>query len=68
MERTLIKDLREKIDQQVTLKGWLQTLRDQKSMQFLVLRDKTGLAQVAHWKKATSIWQNSFRPSARNQP
>ncbi|MDD2521778.1 MAG: aspartate--tRNA(Asn) ligase [Anaerolineaceae bacterium] len=51
MERTLIKDLKEKIDQQVTLKGWLQTLRDQKSMQFLVLRDKTGLAQVAHWKK-----------------
>ena len=51
MERTMIKDLRNKIDQQVTLKGWLQTLRDQKSMQFLIIRDKTGLAQVAHWKK-----------------
>ncbi|MDY0125905.1 MAG: aspartate--tRNA(Asn) ligase [Anaerolineaceae bacterium] len=51
MQRTLIKDLREKIDQQVTLKGWLQTLRDQKSMQFLIIRDNTGLAQVAHWKK-----------------
>jgi len=51
MERTLIKDLGKKIDQQVTLKGWLQTLRDQKSMQFLILRDRTGLAQVAHWKK-----------------
>ncbi len=51
MERTLIKDLKEKVGQQVTLKGWLQTLRDQKSMQFLILRDKTGLAQIAHWKK-----------------
>ncbi len=51
MERTLIKDLKDKIGQQVTLKGWLQTLRDQKSMQFLILRDKTGLTQVAHWKK-----------------
>jgi aspartyl-tRNA synthetase len=51
MERTLIKDLKDHIGQQVTLKGWLQTLRDQKSMQFLILRDKTGLAQVAHWKK-----------------
>ena len=51
MERTMIKDLKEKIDQQVTLKGWLQTLRDQKSMQFLIIRDRTGLAQVAHWKK-----------------
>lgn len=51
MDRTLIKDLKEKVGQQVTLKGWLQTLRDQKSMQFLILRDKTGLAQIAHWKK-----------------
>ena len=51
MERTLIKDLKLKIGQQVTLKGWLQTLRDQKSMQFIILRDKTGLAQIAHWKK-----------------
>ncbi len=54
MERTLIKDLKDHIGQQVTLKGWLQTLRDQKSMQFLILRDKTGLAQVAHWKKRQS--------------
>ena len=51
MERTLIKDLKDHIGEQVTLKGWLQTLRDQKSMQFIILRDKTGLAQVAHWKK-----------------
>ncbi len=51
MERTFIKDLKTKIGHQVTLKGWLQTLRDQKSMQFLILRDKTGLVQIAHWKK-----------------
>ena len=51
MERTFIKDLKTKIGQQVTLKGWLQTLRDQKSMQFLILRDRTGLVQIAHWKK-----------------
>ena len=50
MERTLIKDLRGKIDQTVKLQGWLQTLRDQKKIQFLILRDPTGLAQVAHWK------------------
>ncbi|MEL7625282.1 MAG: aspartate--tRNA(Asn) ligase [Anaerolineaceae bacterium] len=55
MERTLIKDLKDKIDQQVTLKGWLQALRDQKSMQFLIIRDKTGLAQVAHWKKGNPL-------------
>ena len=38
MERTFIKDLKTKIGQQVTLKGWLQTLRDQKSMHFLTPR------------------------------
>jgi aspartyl-tRNA synthetase len=51
MERTLIKDLTDHIDEQVTIKGWLHTLRDQKNMQFLILRDRTGLVQVAHWKK-----------------
>ena len=50
MERTLIKDLRDKIGQTVMIQGWLQTLRDQKKIQFLILRDSTGLAQVAHWK------------------
>ena len=51
MERTLIKDLHQHIDQKVTIKGWLHTLRDQKNMQFLILRDRTGLVQVAHYKK-----------------
>jgi len=51
MERTLIKDLNQHIDQQVTVQGWLHTLRDQKNMQFLIIRDRTGLVQVAHYKK-----------------
>ena len=51
MERTLIKDLPEYIDQNVTINGWLHTLRDQKNMQFLIIRDRTGLVQVAHYKK-----------------
>ncbi|MEL7591173.1 MAG: aspartate--tRNA(Asn) ligase [Anaerolineaceae bacterium] len=50
MERTLIKDLRSKIDQTVKIQGWMQTLRDQKKIQFLILRDPSGLVQVAHWK------------------
>jgi len=51
MERTLIKDLPEHIDQKVMIQGWLHTLRDQKNMQFLIIRDRTGLVQVAHYKK-----------------
>lgn len=50
MERTLVKDLRSMIGQSVKLQGWLQTLRDQKKIQFLILRDPSGLVQVAHWK------------------
>jgi aspartyl-tRNA synthetase len=50
MERTAIADLRSKIGETVLVQGWLQTLRDQKKMQFLILRDRTGMLQVAHWK------------------
>jgi aspartyl-tRNA synthetase len=50
MERTYIQDLRSAVDQTVQIKGWLQTLRDQKKLQFLILRDPTGLVQVTHWK------------------
>jgi nondiscriminating aspartyl-tRNA synthetase len=44
--RTSIADLPDLIGQTVTLRGWVNALRDQKSMQFLILRDASGLAQV----------------------
>lgn len=50
MERTFIADLRQHIGEEVKIQGWLQVLRDQKKMQFLVIRDTTGAAQVAFWK------------------
>lgn len=50
MTRIDIRDLKGHIDEVVTVKGWLQTLRDQKKMQFLILRDRTGLVQVAHYR------------------
>jgi len=50
MTRTVIRDLKDHIDEVVTIKGWLQILRDQKKMQFLILRDRTGLVQVAHYR------------------
>ena len=39
MDRILIKDIDNYFDKQVTVKGWVETIRDQKKMQFLVLRD-----------------------------
>ncbi|HWQ04019.1 MAG TPA: aspartate--tRNA(Asn) ligase [Longilinea sp.] len=50
MERTFIADLRQHIGEEVKIQGWLQVLRDQKKMQFLIMRDTTGSAQVAFWK------------------
>jgi nondiscriminating aspartyl-tRNA synthetase len=44
--RTLIVDLPEKVGQQATVRGWVQAIRDQKSVQFVIVRDETGLAQV----------------------
>ena len=50
MERIQIGKLREHLDQTVMIKGWLHVLRDQKKIQFIVLRDKTGMVQITHWK------------------
>ena len=50
MDRTLISDLRQHAGQAVAIQGWLQTLRDQKKMQFLVVRDASGTAQVVFEK------------------
>jgi nondiscriminating aspartyl-tRNA synthetase len=52
MERTLIRELRSLTGQTVKIQGWLQTLRDQKKMQFLVMRDTTGCVQVVFEKAA----------------
>ncbi len=50
MQRTFIGGLRSHIGEKVQIHGFLQTLRDQKKMQFLIIRDQTGLVQVAFWK------------------
>jgi nondiscriminating aspartyl-tRNA synthetase len=44
--RTLIAHLPGHIDKRVTVRGWAHAIRDQKKVQFVVLRDETGLAQV----------------------
>ena len=51
MTRTRIADLSEKVGEQVTIRGWVQVVRDQKRMQFLVIRDESGQAQVVIGKE-----------------
>ncbi len=49
MQRTFIKAL-SLATGEVTVKGFVETVRDQKRMLFLTIRDHTGLVQVAHDK------------------
>jgi nondiscriminating aspartyl-tRNA synthetase len=46
VERTLARDLPTKIGQRVCLEGWLHTIRSFPDFSFLILRDRSGLAQV----------------------
>ena len=45
-ERLLIADLASHEDGPVSVGGWVETVRDQKKVQFLVLRDETGAVQL----------------------
>jgi nondiscriminating aspartyl-tRNA synthetase len=49
--RTLIAELSQSVGGRVTVRGWVQAVRDQKRMQFLILRDETGLAQAVLGKQ-----------------
>lgn len=44
--RTLVRDLPGQVDQVVTIKGWLHKIRKLGGLNFINLRDRSGLAQV----------------------
>lgn len=46
MQKIQVKDLKEHIGKEVTLKGFAQIIRDQKKIQFIVFRDITGTCQL----------------------
>jgi nondiscriminating aspartyl-tRNA synthetase len=59
VERTLISELPGRAGGQVTVRGWVNALRDQKRVQFVILRDETGLAQA--------VLAKDEQPSALNE-
>jgi aspartyl-tRNA synthetase len=59
MPRAMIAELAGKLDQRVTVHGWVNALRDQKRTQFLIVRDETGLAQA--------VLRKEDPPSALNE-
>ena len=47
-QRTLIKNLAGTAEGPVSVSGWVETVRDQKKVQFVVLRDESGATQLVH--------------------
>ncbi|MGH2902483.1 MAG: aspartate--tRNA(Asn) ligase [Solirubrobacteraceae bacterium] len=59
MARTLITELENHVGERVTVRGWVQVVRDQKRVQFVVVRDETGQVQTVLGKDE--------QPSALNE-
>jgi aspartyl/asparaginyl-tRNA synthetase len=50
MKTLQISKLQEHINQTITLQGWVHTVRDQKQMQFIILRNSTTQVQIVNLK------------------
>lgn len=48
MTRTVVSQLSPLPDGPVTVAGWVETVRDQKKVQFVILRDETGAVQLVN--------------------
>ncbi|MBC6498021.1 MAG: aspartate--tRNA(Asn) ligase [Alphaproteobacteria bacterium GM7ARS4] len=50
-ERTLIARLPSQVGSEVVIHGFVDSVRDQKNVQFVIVRDHTGKAQIVHGKE-----------------
>lgn len=55
MLRTYIKDIPENVGKQVKINGFIQTIRDQGKIVFLIVRDATGTLQAVAFKKIEDL-------------
>jgi len=55
MIRTPIASLHAQVGETVTIAGWAQTLRLQRAMQFIIVRDHTGTVQVTHRRDRSAL-------------
>ncbi|MFP4567540.1 MAG: aspartate--tRNA(Asn) ligase [Candidatus Woesearchaeota archaeon] len=53
MERTLLKNIQNKINEDVLIKGWVQDFRNLNKLKFIIIRDRTGLGQLIALKDET---------------
>lgn len=64
MKRILINELKHHLDQPVLLRGWLNTVRSLGKLNFLILRDRTGFAQVVIEDKAEYRKISNLQPGS----
>jgi aspartyl-tRNA synthetase len=56
MKRTYIKDLKDYIGKEVTIDGFIQVIRNQGGIKFLLIRDITGLVQIVILKTEKEVF------------
>jgi nondiscriminating aspartyl-tRNA synthetase len=61
MKRTYIKELKKDIGKEVLIKGWVQTIRAQGLIVFVIIRDVTGLIQCVASEKKISKELNAVK-------
>ena len=61
MDRTYIKDLKGKVGSQAKVCGFVQTIRKQGGIIFLVLRDVTGIIQAVVLKGDSEVFEKTGR-------
>jgi nondiscriminating aspartyl-tRNA synthetase len=59
MDRTLIRQLPQKVGQEVTVCGWVHVLRNQGGIRFIIVRDVTGLIQVVVLKGKSEAFKTT---------
>jgi aspartyl-tRNA synthetase len=55
MIRTLVADLHSHVGETVSIAGWAQTLRLQRAVQFVLVRDHTGVVQITHRRDGSPL-------------
>ena len=65
MERTLIKNLNTKVEQEAVIKGWVYNMRSSGKISFLIIRDGSALVQVVVVKK--EVGEEEFLKIAKLQ-
>ncbi len=58
-EQTYLRDIADHVDQEITVRGWLYNRRDSGRLQFLLVRDGTGMVQAVAFQREVppEVWE-----------